>query len=279
MNEEEFFPSNKQPLADFAVFTDQEAAKPQEKLAWIGTKCPNPLGLFDMAGNAAEMLLDPFRFSLGLRLHGAAGGFIIKGGSFRKSRVEIMPGRREEQPFFLGEGAFRSADVGFRVVLSGILTPEDRQEKLDQEWAEFGVKQFPTPRTAGSSSSQIAMDQSKDPIIEIDRLMAVSNDETQKKNLLFLREVIKQNSIVLREQEAEAIKGIIRSALLTAESLHNYAIRRKVVINENNRLEKIKTEDGVSVNPRVVGKRYRQGTGDSSYARCRYRSLCKILPE
>ena len=129
-NEEEFFPLDGRPLADYAVFTDGEAAKPQERLAWIGTKCPNPLGLFDTAGNAAEMVLEPFHFSLGYRLHGAAGGFIIKGGSFRKSLVEIMPGRREEQPFFLNDGAFRSADIGFRVVLSGILTSQDRWRVL-----------------------------------------------------------------------------------------------------------------------------------------------------
>ncbi len=242
MNEEEFFPLNSRPTADFAVFTEQEAAKPVEKLAWIGTKCPNPLGLFDTAGNAAEMVLDPFHFSVGFRLHGASGGFIIKGGSFRKGRDEIMPGRREEQPFFLGDGAFHNTDIGLRVVLSGILTPEDRIESLDQEWALLGRQQFSTQVTPKSPEANIEMDQSKDPIAEIDRLLALSGNETEKKNLLFLREVLKQNSILLGEQKAETVKGIIRSALLTAESLQNYAIRRKVIINELSKLEKMKAE-------------------------------------
>jgi hypothetical protein len=242
MNAEEFFPLNERPIADFAVFTEQEAAKPPEKLAWIGTKCSNPLGLFDTAGNAAEMVLDPFHFSVGFRLHGASGGFIIKGGSFRKGRFEVMPGRREEQPFFLGDGAFRSTDVGFRVVLSGILTPEDRQESLNQEWANLGVGLHLPGLTSKSSKSSIEMDQSKNPIAEIDRLLAASGDETEKRNLLFLREVLKQNSILLGEQKAETAKGIILSALLTAESLQNYAIRRKVVINELSKLEKMKAE-------------------------------------
>lgn len=242
MNEAEFFPLNERPITDFAVFTEQEAAKPPEKLAWIGTKCPNPLGLFDTAGNAAEMVLDPFHFSVGFRLHGASGGFIIKGGSFRKSRVEIMPGRREEQPFFLGDGAFHNTDVGLRVVLSGILTAEDRKEGLDQEWALLGRQQLSTQETPKSPEANIEMDQSKDPIAEIIRLLAVSGDETEKKNLLFLREVLKQNSILLGEQKAETVRGIIRSALLTAESLQNYAIRRKVIINELNKLEKMKAE-------------------------------------
>jgi formylglycine-generating enzyme required for sulfatase activity len=242
INEEEFFPLGGKPLADFAVFTDGEAAKPQERLAWIGTKCPNPLGIFDTAGNAAEMVLDPFHFSLGYRLHGAAGGFIIKGGSYRKSLFEIMPGRREEQPFFLGDGAFRSADIGFRVVMSGIVTSQDRWESFDQQWAMLGLQQLSTRAMDGSSASSIGMDPNNDPITEIDRLMSAAGDEAEKKKLLFLRKLFKQNKVVIRKQEIEAIKGIIRSAVLTAESLQDYATRRKVVINGNISLEKMKAE-------------------------------------
>ena len=84
MNQEDFFPLNNRTYSDYAVYTGADAAKPTEKLAWIGTRCANPLGLFDTAGNAAEMLLDPFRFSIDFRLHGAAGGFVVKGGSYRK---------------------------------------------------------------------------------------------------------------------------------------------------------------------------------------------------
>ena len=242
LNDEEFFPLNDRPYKDFAVFTDQDTAKPQQKLAWIGSKCANPIGLFDTAGNVAEMVLDPFHFSIRFRLHGAAGGFIIKGGSFRKSLFEIMPGRREEQPFFLGDGAFRGSDVGFRVALSGILTPQDRQERLDQEWANLGVNQNSGQASAKFSTSKIEIDQSKDPIAEIDRFVAMSADETEKKNLLFLREVLKQKSILLKEQEAETVKGIIHSALFTAETLQKYAIRRKIVLSELSKLEKMKEE-------------------------------------
>jgi len=242
LNDKEFFPSDDRPYKDFAVFTDPNAAKPEQKLAWIGSKCANPLGLFDTAGNAAEMVLDPFHFSIGFRLHGAAGGFIIKGGSFRKSLVEIMPGRREEQPFFLGDGAFRSSDVGFRVALSGILTPQDRKERLDQEWANLSVKQNSGQAPAKFPAPKIEIDQSKDPIAEIERFVAMSADETEKKNLLFLREVLKQKNILLKEQEAETVKGIIHSVLFTAESLQKYAIRRKIVLKELSKLEKMKDE-------------------------------------
>ena len=242
LNEEEYFPLDGRPLADFAVFTGGEAAKPQERLAWIGTKCPNPLGLFDTAGNAAEMVLEPFHFSLGYRLHGAAGGFVIKGGSFRKGLAEIMPGRREEQPFFLSDGAFRTADIGFRVVLSGILTSQDRWERFDQQWADTGLQQLSIQSMEGSSGSGIGMNHHIDPISEIDRLMNAAGDETKQKILLYLRNVLKSNKISLKKQKSEAIRGIIRSAILTAESLQDYATRRKVVINGNISLEKMKAE-------------------------------------
>jgi hypothetical protein len=211
LNDAEFFPLNDRPYKDFAVFTDQDAAKPQQKLAWIGSKCANPLGLFDTAGNVAEMVLDPFHFSIGSRLHGAAGGFIIKGGSFR-------------------------------IALSGILTPQNRKERLDQEWGELSVQQNSGQAPKKISASKIEIDQSKDPIAEIERFVAMTADETEKKNLLFLREVLKQKNSLLKEQEAETLKGIIHSALFTVESLQKYAIRRKILLNELNKLEKMKDE-------------------------------------
>ncbi len=119
LNREDFFPLKNRTYSDYAVYTGADAAIPTEKLAWIGSKCANPLGVFDTAGNAAEMLLDPFRFSVDSRLHGAAGGFLVKGGSYRKRISEIMPGRREEMPYFLKDGAFRSTDLGLRVSAVG----------------------------------------------------------------------------------------------------------------------------------------------------------------
>lgn len=186
MNREEFFPLHGRTHGEYAVFTEPEAAKPPEKLAWIGSRCSNPLGLFDTAGNAAEMVMDPFRFSVGSRLHGTTGGFVVKGGSYRKGKVEIMPGRREEVPFFLKDGAFRSTDLGFRIVLSAIVTPVDRKEVLDHEWVKAGIgsrQSQPGPRPSGL---MFEIEQGKDPISEIDRLLAASSDEMEKKTSISL---------------------------------------------------------------------------------------------
>jgi len=70
-----------------------------------------------------------------------------------------------------------------------------------------------------------------------------SSDDSQRRDLLSLREIIKQSSIVLTEQTAETIKGILRSTLFIAESVLNYAIRRKTVISWLNRVESIEKEN------------------------------------
>ncbi len=242
INTEPFFPLGGRSISDFAVYTDAEAAKPQEKLAWIGSKCPNPLGLYDTAGNAAEMMLEPFHFSLGYRLHGAAGGFVLKGGSFRKSRFEIMPGRREEQPFFLGDGAFRSADIGFRVVLSGILTPLDRRDKFNRQWADLSAQQSRVRKTESPTEPVNSTESNGDSPAGVDLLWAASNEDSASEDAGTLRKALEHNFELLRKQQAEAVKGSIRSAILIAESLQEYAARRKVVINGNLNLERMKKE-------------------------------------
>ena len=201
LNREEFFPLGNRSFRDFAVFTDPMAAKQPEKLSWIGSRCANPLGLYDTAGNASEMLLDPFRFSLGFRLHGATGGFIAKGGSYRKRLAEIMPGRREEIPFFLDNGAYRATDLGFRVVLSAIVTSRNRFDMLDQEWRAKAPKMAQDEETAPESTLMTA---------------PMANPSTPA--------------------EATAL-ATIQSALFTAESMISYARRRQVMIFELERLQ------------------------------------------
>jgi hypothetical protein len=201
LNREEFFPLGNRSFRDFAVFTDPMAAKQPERLAWIGSRCANPLGLYDTAGNAAEMLLDPFRFSLGFRLHGATGGFIAKGGSYRKRLAEIMPGRREEIPFFLDNGAYRATDLGFRVVLSAIVTSRNRFDMLDQEWR--------------AKAPKMAQDEEAKPDSAV-ASAPMANPSTPA--------------------EATAL-ATIQSALFTAESMISYARRRQVMIFELERLQ------------------------------------------
>jgi hypothetical protein len=234
-NREDFFPLKNLTYSDYAVYTGADAAKPTEKLAWIGSRCANPLGLFDTAGNAAEMLLAPFRFSIDSRLHGAAGGFLVKGGSYRKRMSEIMPGRREEMPYFLKDGAFHSTDLGFRVVLSGIVNPHNRNTTLQQQWLDVA-------RPERRPDDAIVLDPGRDMIGEIERLIAHTKDEVDQKNLFLIKDFISKSRDKIADQKAGGVELVIWKALFAAESIHQFAFQCKQMKNELEDLKTLETQ-------------------------------------
>ncbi|MDR2488689.1 MAG: formylglycine-generating enzyme family protein [Desulfovibrio sp.] len=220
LHEREFFPmEGDEDHSHYAVFR-AENGPAAESVQPIGSRKPNPLDLYDSAGNVAEMVMDTFHFSLGGRLHGSAGGFIRKGGGFLSTLSEILPGRREEVAFFLGDRVNSARDLGMRVVLSGINTPSgNRPDALDKEWKIAG------------EGSHLLLDQGKNPIEEIDRLIAAAGGPQEKENLIRLRAILKNNNIALDRQNAAAAEGLIRSALFMVETVRNYGVRHKSFVN------------------------------------------------
>ncbi|MGP9822090.1 formylglycine-generating enzyme family protein [Salinarimonas sp. NSM] len=87
----------------------------------IGGKDPNPLGLYDVLGNAEEIVLEPFRLNRVGRMHGQVGGFIARGGSTQDQADVISSAKRSEYPFFESHGGIaaesRRETLGYRVVL------------------------------------------------------------------------------------------------------------------------------------------------------------------
>ena len=117
-----------------------------------------------------------------------------------------MPGRREESAFFLADGPAHARDLGFRPVISGINTPGgDRPSALQQAW-----------NAAGQSN----------PLEELDRLLAAAPDDNSRKNLLTLREAIKENNILQEQQQQLEMQSTLRTAVYMLETIRNYASRR-----------------------------------------------------
>lgn len=81
-------------------FTGRNRAHGPRAWQTIGSRKPNPLGIYDTAGNAAEMVLDAFRFSMAGRLHGSAGGFVRKGGSFLSGDARFCRAAGKKCPSF-----------------------------------------------------------------------------------------------------------------------------------------------------------------------------------
>jgi hypothetical protein len=219
MTETDFFPMERgRTEQDYAVFRADGGRAP-EALQSIGSRLPNPLGLYDTAGNAAEMTADFFHFSLGGRLHGSAGGIVRKGGSFLSSAAEILPGRREEAAPFIAEGENRTRDMGARLVLSGINTPAGgRPGRLAAEWAAMGESGYARPQ------------QGMDPMAALDRVIAESVDPRDKEGLTRLRGILKDHNIALEEENSARAEELIRSALFMLETVRNYAVRHKSML-------------------------------------------------
>lgn len=206
-------------LEDYAVFRPEGATRIFEKPEPVGSRRPNPLGIHDMAGNVAEMMLENFRFSLGNRLHGSAGGVIRKGGGFNASRPEILPGRREEMPPVHARGVRGARDTGFRLALSGINAPDGgRTDLLQREWANLGEQD----RIIASGA---------DPLREIDRILEITRDPAARTNLLTLRGVIKDANIALERERSVAAEGQVRSAAYMLETIRNYAVRLNISLD------------------------------------------------
>lgn len=110
----------------------------------VGTKAPNLAGLFDVVGNASEITQDLFRMVRPDSLHGARGGFVLRGGHALTPPALLGVAHRAEAPFFDLSGEVAPAPAGLRMVLNPpILTagaPDPGQYRTDLQNTEFDAQ-------------------------------------------------------------------------------------------------------------------------------------------
>ena len=122
----------------------------------IGMLEPNPLGLHDILGNVGELVLEPFRAVRVGRMHGQAGGVVVKGGDFRTPEAALRSSLRiEVPPYDATDGQpTRLPSVGFRVVLAApVSTSLRRVEALNRA---FEAESRATGTEAENARRQIA---------------------------------------------------------------------------------------------------------------------------
>jgi len=189
-------------LRDHAWF--QSSSSAGGLLRPVGKLKPNPLGLFDVLGNVEELMFEPFRMNRVGRLHGQAGGFIARGGSFRTAESQIRNSLRTEYAYFNGRtGAATKLDtLGIRLVIaSPISVSLERLEAFAESWRRASRFRVET--------------ETFDPIAALDEV-------GQRLSEVELREILKEVKVRVQQEisERNRIEGrALHSAIFTASVL------------------------------------------------------------
>ncbi len=138
-------------LADYALFDDGRRKSPGP----VGIRLPNPLGLYDVYGNAEELIFEPFRLNVVGRPSGQAGGLITRGGAIDASEGQIYTAQRTEYPMFdaaTGQ-AQAGAYFGARFVITANVVSEDNLQAIRTRWAALAEE---GPVASGDAMTQLA---------------------------------------------------------------------------------------------------------------------------
>ncbi|WP_437882117.1 formylglycine-generating enzyme family protein [Pseudomonas sp. LRF_L74] len=205
------------PLADWAVFNQVAGGTGQTaRLLPIGLKKPNPIGLFDVIGNAAEMVQESFQLVSSGRRQGTYGGFVVKGGNYLEGEMTLFTGMRREYPLFGADGTEQKNETtGFRVALGALSAPRSRYKELFAQWQQEG--------RISSLTDEVQDDEDATKLL--DSLIASSDDPQLKSRLSSVNEELKRNVALIAKQREDAAGNLIQSAALVAETINNYNIR------------------------------------------------------
>jgi hypothetical protein len=182
-------------IKGYVWFNDPQSARGE--LQPIGLLNPNPLGLHDVYGNVAEMMLEPFTLNKAGRSHGLAGGLILKGGSFQSNANYITSAGREEDSFFdetTGEEK-RRRNTGFRIALVGVALPtSDDVDQLANEW---------------NAASQSTLPASDDPMALIANMRETNSDLTLARELDAVEQAIRTEIAAGSERRSQLLTGLL----------------------------------------------------------------------
>jgi formylglycine-generating enzyme required for sulfatase activity len=182
-------------LESYAWFSGAKSAN--GKLQLIGRLEPNPLGLYDILGNASEMMFDSFRMNKLDRYHGQQGGMIVRGGSYLTPESSTTSAFRTEKPFYDDKGAYKSKDVGFRLIYTTeVMNSNDKIKELDKEWSALGNE------TDNTKSSNV--------VGELEKITKQVEDEKTKKELNQLNILLRSANQARDEQRDRSIQSALQ---------------------------------------------------------------------
>jgi len=216
-------------VAKFAWFDGARSAN--GRMRPIGLLKPNPLGLHDMLGNAAEIVLEPFRLNKVGRLHGQAGGFTVRGGDFQTPEDRLRSSLRLELPPYDEATALptRLPTTGFRITLAvPAVTELSEATQLGSAFADLSRSRLPA---------------SENPSDLLDAMIRQAEDPARQAALKAVAAGLAGEIRQRNEKEAGAIRSNIRMGTLLIRSLRDYDNRLKVVTDVIGDLEKVAKSD------------------------------------
>jgi hypothetical protein len=172
------------------------------KLQVTGLLKPNPLGLYDMLGNADEFTIDLYRLNRVTRLSGRAGGYIIKGGNYLTSMDQIRSASRSEFEPYTEKGPRKTRTTGFRLIISApALNDDDDIEEARAEWDRLGS-------VSAAASDSVSID---DPVKEIQALTELADAGSPlRQRLERLGSKVKADILELEDQKQRSARTMLR---------------------------------------------------------------------
>ncbi len=198
------------------------ASSSNNQVQRIGLLKANPLGLHDILGNADEMTFDLFRLNRLDRLHGQAGGFVIRGGNFTTAEADVRSAYRHEVPFYHGDGQRRTKTTGFRLAMvAPVITSRDRLREIEDDWAMLGMA--PEDPIAGASQAT-AETPRESPVQQLGAIADETVDAEMQKRLKTLETDLRASFQARDEQRDRAAKARLRLGAFLCQKLKDDGI-------------------------------------------------------
>lgn len=165
----------------------------------IGLLQPNPLGLYDMLGNVSEMMFNPFYLNKLNRLHGQAGGFVVRGGNFLSGPTEIRSATRKEVNYYDQAAPSISKTTGLRMVLvAPTITSTDKVKLLEKNWESLGAE------NEGNTKKD---NEAKDTVKALGSLASNVDDAALKQKLKDLENQLRASNQKQQEERDQSIRA------------------------------------------------------------------------
>ena len=186
------------------------------KLQPVGELLPNPLGLYDMLGNASQMMLDPYRLNRVGRLHGGAGGIAVRGGDYTSPPSSLHTAIRAEIPPFdaATNAPTRLATMGFRLVLSAT--------------SVGSLAETQTASTDFETVSGAAREALEDPKRLIDALKEQTGDQDLRDGLDRLNGTLTSNERARQDAARSALGAQMQAAAVLAQNVWSLQANARV---------------------------------------------------